>query len=55
MFFDKFLIALFEKLEVKLLYNSAYHLEIDGSSKRKNQTVEIALQSFLHVFNNPGL
>lgn len=35
-FFSKFLTALFAKLGVKLFYNTAYHPQTDGSSKRTN-------------------
>lgn len=46
---------LFEKLGVKFLYSTVYHLQTDGSSERINQTVDIALRFFVHAFNNPGL
>ncbi len=54
-FLNKFLTVLFEKLGVKLLYSTIYHPQIDESSKKTNQTVEIALRFFVHAFNNPGL
>lgn len=46
-FLSKFWMTLFTKLEVKLFYNTAYHLQIDGSSKYKNKTVKIALRFFV--------
>ncbi len=54
-FLSKFWTALFEKLGVKLLYSTAYHLQTDGSSERTNQTVEIALRFFIHALDNSGL
>lgn len=42
-FLSKFWTALFTKPGVKLLYNTAYHPETNGSSERTNQTVEIAI------------
>ena len=49
-FLSAFWMALFTKLEVKLLYSTAYHPQIDGSSERTNQTVEIALRFlFIHL------
>ena len=53
-FFSKFWKALFTKLGVKLLYSIAYHPQTDGSSKRINQTVEIALQFFIYVLEDPA-
>lgn len=47
-FFSKFWIALFEKLHVKLLYSIAYYLQTNNSSKKTNQTVEIALRFFFY-------
>ena len=35
---------MFEKLEIKLLYLTAYHLQVDKQSERSNQTFEIALR-----------
>ena len=52
-FLSEFWTALFTKLEVKLLYSTAYHLQIDGSNKRTNQTVKIALRFFVHGLLNP--
>lgn len=46
---------LFEKLGVKLLYSIAYHPQTDGSSKKINQTVEIALRFFVYALDNPRL
>ena len=54
-FLSKFWAAQFKKLEVKLFYSTAYHPQIDRSSQRTNQTVEIALQFFIYAFNNPRL
>ena len=54
-FLSKFWTALFEKLGIKLLYSTAYHPQTDGSSKRTNQTVEIALQFFIYALDNPAL
>lgn len=42
-FLNKFWIALFTKLKIKLLYSTAYHLQINGSSEHINQIIEIAL------------
>lgn len=42
-----------EALGVKLLYLTAYHLQIDGSSERTNQTAEIVLQFYLHTMDQP--
>ena len=54
-FLSRFWMALFEKLGVKLFYNTAYHPQTDGSSERTNQTVKITLRFFVHAFDNPGL
>ena len=54
-FLSRFWTALFKKLRVKLLHSIAYHPQIDGSSERTNQTVEIALRFFVHALDNPGL
>lgn len=51
-FLSKFWTILFEKLRVKLFYNTTYHLQIDRSSKRTNQTVKITLWSFVHALDN---
>lgn len=51
-FLNKFSIALFAKLELKLFYSTTYHLQIDGSSERINQTFEIALRFFIHAIEN---
>ncbi len=52
-FLSKFWTALFAKLGVKLLYSTTYHPQTDGSSKRTNQTVEIALRFFVHAMDDP--
>lgn len=54
-FLSKFWTALFKKLGVKFPYSTAYHPQIDGSSERTNQTVEIALRFFIYALDNPGL
>lgn len=51
-FLSKFWKALFTKLGVKRLYSIAYHPQTDRSSKRINQTVEIALRFFIYVLEN---
>ena len=51
-FLSKFWAKLFARLRVKLLYSTAYHPQIDGSSKRINQTVEIALRFFVHALKD---
>lgn len=53
-FLSKFWTALFEKLGVKLLYSTAYHPQTDESSKRTNQTIEIALRFFIHALEDPS-
>ncbi len=53
-FLSKFWTALFTKLGVKLLYRTAYHPQIDGSSKHTNQTIEIALRFFVHIMEEPS-
>lgn len=54
-FLSKFWTELFKKLGVKLLYNTAYHFQTDGSSEKSNQTVEIGLQFLIYVFDSLGL
>lgn len=54
-FFIRFWTVLFEKLRIKLLYSIDYHSQTDGSSKRTNQMVKIALRFFVYNLNNPGL
>lgn len=54
-FLSEFWMALFTKLEVKLLYSTAYHPQTDGSSERTNQTVEITLRFFVHGLLNPSV
>ena len=51
-FLSKFWTALFAKLGVKLLYSIPYHPQTDGSSKRTNRTVEIALRFFVHAMED---
>ncbi len=53
-FLSSFWKALFTKLEVKLLYSTAYHLQTDGSSECINQTVEITLRFFVHAMEDPS-
>lgn len=53
-FLSEFWKALFTKLGVKLLYSIAYHPQMDGSSKRTNQTVEIALRFFIDALEDPA-
>ena len=54
-FLSKFWAKLFARLEVKLLYSTAYHLQTDGFSKRTNQTLEITLRFFVHALEDPSL
>ena len=54
-FLSRFWAELFARLGVKLLYSTAYHPQIDGSSKRTNQTVEIALHFFVHALEDASL
>ena len=51
-FLSSFWKALFTKLGVKLLYSTVYHPQTDGASERTNQTVEIALQFFVHAIDD---
>lgn len=51
-FFNSFWKTLFTKLGVKLLYSIAYHLQTNGARERTNQTIEIALQFFVHVMED---
>lgn len=53
-FLSKFWTALFIKLEVKLLYSITYYPQMDGSSKRKNQTIEIILRFFVYILKHPS-
>lgn len=46
--------AIFEKLQVKLLYSTAYHPQTDGMSERTNQTAEIALRFYMHTLMKPS-
>ena len=41
--------ALFKRLDVALLYSTAYHPQTDGSSERTNQTVEIAMRFYVNT------
>ena len=43
---------IFTRLDVKLLYSTVYHSQIDEQSKRINQTIEIALRFLISVLNN---
>ena len=54
-FLSKFWAELFASRGVKLLYSMAYHPQTDGSSKRTNQTVEIALRFFIHALEDAFL
>ncbi len=55
----KFLIDLwkimFDKLEVKLLYSTVYHLQTDDQSERTNQIVEIALRYHLSCMKKSSI
>ena len=53
-FLSKFWTVLFVRLGVKLLYSTSYHPQTDGASKRMNQTVETALQFFVHSMDDPS-
>ena len=44
--------ALFDKLGVSLLYSTAYHPQTDSSSKRTNQTVEIAIRFWISTLED---
>ena len=46
-FLSNLWIALFDQLEVKLLYFIVYHFQIDDASERTNQTLKIALRYHL--------
>ena len=46
--------AIFERLQVKLLYSTAYHPQTDGISERTNQTAEIALRFYIHTLLKPS-
>ena len=54
-FLSKFWAELFARLGVKLLYNTSYHPQTDGSSERTNQTVEIALRFYIQALEDPSL
>lgn len=53
-FLGKFWIVLFAKLGVKLLYSIAYHPQTVGASEQVNQTIEIAMQFFVHIIKDPS-
>ena len=40
--------AIFERLNVRLLYSTSYHPQTDEASERTNQTAEIALRYYIH-------
>ena len=44
--------TLFSQLNVKLLYSTVYHSQIDDASKRTNQIIEIALRYHIQIFND---
>lgn len=43
---------LFNKMGVKLFYSMTYHPQTNGLSERTNQTFKIALQFFVHAFQD---
>ena len=43
---------LFSQLDVKLLYSTVYHSQIDDTSKRTNQIIEIALRYHIQALND---
>ena len=47
--------GLFQQLNVKLLYSTAYHPQTDGQSERTNQTAEIMLRFFVAGLERPEL
>lgn len=47
--------GIFQRLQVTLLFATAYHPQTDGSSERTNQTAEIALRFFLAALEDPKL
>ena len=51
-FMKNFWREIFTRFDVKLLYNTVYHSQIDEQSKRTNQTIEIVLRFFINVLNN---
>ena len=51
-FLSKLWTALFTKLDVKLLYSTAYHSQTDEASERTNQTMKIALRHHLTILKN---
>ena len=46
-FLSEFWISLFKRLNIKLLYFTAHHLQTDNQSKCSNQTAEIVLQYYI--------
>ena len=46
-FMSRFWRAIFETLESKLLYSSAYHPQTDGQTERMNRTLE---QNALYIY-----
>ena len=44
--------TLFSQLNVKLLYSTVYHSQIDDASKRTNQIIEIALRYHIQALND---
>lgn len=44
---------IFESLDVKLLYSTAWHPQTDGQSERTNQTAEIALRYLIPLLHDP--
>lgn len=53
-FLCQFWMILFHILGVSLLYSTAYYPETDSSSERSNQTINIALQFYVHIWHNPS-
>ena len=43
---------IFTRFDVRLLYNTVYHSQIDEQSKRINQTIEIVLRFLMSVLNS---
>ena len=46
---------IFNQLGVNLLYSTAYHPQMDGSSERTNQTIEIALRFWIATLERPDM
>ena len=51
-FISELWIELFRQLNVKLLYSTAYHSQIDDQSERINQIIEIALRFAMIMLDN---